>query len=186
MMANLSERDRRTLRLGGFGVAAILLYVLAVNPALDYWDRLNRDLTDWQKKLQAIQTGLDERVAAQKALKRLRETATVHEAPEHLNQQTAGMLQQVESLPGYGTLSVKRLEGMPLRLDTEFYRSAVTLQFSGSLRNLHQFLQQVETAKPALKVERLTLAANRDDSSRVEGQMVIAGYAVVMGKGKRG
>jgi Tfp pilus assembly protein PilO len=173
--------------MGGIGAGLILAYILVISPALDNWDRLNKDLATGQSKLQAIQASLDEQVAAQKSLRELRDKTTVHNELRQLNQQTPGMLQQVESLPAYGSLTVRRLEGLPLREETEYYRSAVSLQFSGSLRNLHQFLSALEKSKPALKVDRLTISANRDRPELVEGQMVISGYAVVLAnKGKRG
>src|SRR3954454_1639159 len=86
-MRSLSERDLKTVRMGGLGAGAIVLYMLVISPAVDYWDRLNKDLAAGQSKLLAIQTSLDERVAAEKSLKELREKATVHTEQRQLNQQ---------------------------------------------------------------------------------------------------
>ena len=79
-----------------------------------------------------------------------------------------------------------RQENLPLRDDEDFYRSGVSMQYSGSLTGLHRFLQQVEEAKPQIKVERLSVTANAKDSRRVEGQIVLSAYAVVTGKGAKG
>lgn len=182
----ISERDRKTLRFGGIAVGAIVLLMVFGFPLVDYWDKLNKELTDRQKKYAAIQTGLDDAIMAAKSMQELRQKASVYPDRVALNQQTARMLQQVEQIPGFSQLTVPRLEGLPLREEEDFYRSAVSMQFTGSLQNLHQFVQGVETASPALKVERLTVTADQNDTSRVEGQMVITGYAVVMRKGKSG
>lgn len=185
MMANLSDSDRRALRFGGFGVVAILIVMLVGLPVMDYWDGLNRRLEQNQAKLRTIQGAVLDSVEARTAMERLRAKATLHPDPAALNQQTARMLRQVETLPGYTGLKVQRLEGLPLREDEGLYRSAVSLQFAGTLPDLHRFLQQVEGASPGLKVERLNITADAKDTTRVEGQMVIAGYAVVMQEKKK-
>jgi hypothetical protein len=186
MMSNLSESDRRTLRFGGIAVAAILLLIFVGFPLLDQWDRLDGRLRDAQKKLAGIRSSVEEAAAGTKALQELETRATLHPSAAVLNQQTARMLQQVESLPAYRGITVRRLEGLPVREEETYYRSGVSLQFSGNLRDLHRFLQEVEGTKPALKVERITVTADTKNASRVEGQMVISGYAVVVGKRNSG
>jgi len=186
MMGNISERDRRTLRFGGIAVGAIVALMVVGFPVMDYWDDLSKAQQDREKKYAAIQTGLDDAIASAKSMKDLRETAAIYPDRVALTQQTARMLQQVETIPGFRDIAVRRLEGMPLRDEQEYYRSGVSLQFNGSLGNLHRFLEGIESASPALKVERLTVTAQQNNTSRVEGQMVITGYAVVMRKGNNG
>jgi hypothetical protein len=181
MMSNLSERDRRALQWGGIGVVGVVLFLVAGAPLLDRWDSLNQEIDKNQKELRAIETNVQDAAGATLALRELRESATIYPDRAALDQQTAAMLQQLESLPSYRTIAVRRLEGLPLRDEQTYYRSSVSLQFSGNLGNVHGFLQEIEDALPALKVERLTLTADAKDTSKVEGQMVITGYAVVMG-----
>jgi len=182
-MQNLSERDLRTVRLGGLLVGIILAFILVGFPLMDYWETLNSRLESSQKKLRNIEQGIQDAADAGGALRDVRQKATFYRDALALNQQTARMRQQVESLPGYTGLSVRRLEDMPLRADAPLYRSAVSLQFDGTLTDLHRFLKGVETASPALKVERLTVASQPRNTARVEGQMVIVGYAVVVDPG---
>jgi Tfp pilus assembly protein PilO len=179
MMANLSERDRRTVLLGGIGVLLIIIVVFAIMPLMDHWDRLNRELAEGRKQLQAIETGLEEQRAARTAREELAHKARIYSGPVLLNRQTAAMLHQVETLPGYRGLIVRRLEGLPLREETDFYRSSVSLQFSGSLRDVYQFMRAVEKAQPSLRVDRLTATTDPQNNSKIEGQMVISGFAVV-------
>jgi hypothetical protein len=186
MLSNISERDQRTLKYGGIGVGAILLLMVAGFPLMDYWDHLNRDIATDQGKLQAIQTSLGDAAESRKAMRDLQEKTRIHPSVLALNQQTSLMLQQVEALPAYHTLNVQRMEGLPLRDDDKLYRSSVQLQFTGTLRDLHAFLDQAEKSRPTLKVDRLTVTAGHQDRARVEGQMVLTGYAGVMGKGKSG
>jgi hypothetical protein len=186
MMANLSERDRRALRFGGFGAAAVLAFMLVVSPVLDYWDKLNREVDNADKKLRSISASVSDAATASTKTRELREKATVYATPRELDQQTAVMLQQIGSLPAYRELSIKRVENLPLRDDEDFYRSGVSMQYSGSLTGLHRFLQQEEEARPQIKVERLSVTANAKDSRRVEGQIVLSAYAVVTGKGAKG
>jgi len=186
MMNRLSEKDQRTLRVGGYAVGAILILLVGVFPAMDYWESLNSDITKRQKELQTIKQGVEDAAQARRLITSLEASATLHSQPGDLNQQTALMLQQVERLGTYRGLIVRRLEGMPLREDEEVYRSGVSLQFSSTLSNLSQFLEELERSRPALKVDRLTLTSDPKVSARVEGQMVLSGYAVVTGKGGKG
>jgi hypothetical protein len=185
-MQRFSESDLRTLRVGGIAAGLIVLFVAFGFPLMNRWDDLNTRLERAQKQLKTAKQGIEEAAAAQGALQNIRKKAMLFRDEGSLNQQTARMRVEVESLPQYGTLAVSRLEDVPLRNDEPLYRSAVSLQFSGTLANLYQFLRGVETATPALKVERLTLAAQQKNPARVEGQMVITGYAVVTNKKERG
>ena len=57
MMQRLSPSDQRTLKFGGYGVAAILLSMVVVFPAMDHWKGVTGDLQAAQDKIRAIQTG---------------------------------------------------------------------------------------------------------------------------------
>lgn len=185
-MMNQSEHDRRTLRLGGIAVGAIVFLMLAGLPALDYWDRLNRELDQTQKKITAKEAAIQEAASGTQAVRELRRKATIHADADAASRQTAVMVQQVESLPGYRSISVQRMEGLPLTDEDTFLRSAVSLQFSGHLTGLYRFLRDVESAEPALKVDRLTLTAGQKDNSRVEGRLLISAYGLVAGKRSKG
>lgn len=186
MMNSMSERDQRTLRMGAIGVVLILLFMLVVSPAMDRLEAVNKKLAADQKKLNTIGQSLAERERAAQAVRDLTTKATLYTSREDLNNQTAGMLAQVQKLGGYRRLSVKRLEGLPLRDEEDYYRSSVSLQFSGSLGDVQQFLRELEGSAPRLKVDRMSLAAGARDQSLVEGQMVISAFAVVARKGKDG
>ena len=67
-MMNLSESDRRALKFGGIGVVGILLFMLVGAPLMEYWDRLNGDVTRAEGKLRSIETGLSDTEAANRAL----------------------------------------------------------------------------------------------------------------------
>jgi hypothetical protein len=186
MMQGMTEKDRRALRFGGIGVGVILVLLFAVLPVLEYWDGLGKKVSDAQKKLRAVETGVQQAATDSMAMRDLRERVTFHPDPAGLNRQTALLLEQVEKLPSYRRLRVERLEGLPLREDAPLYRSGVSVQFAGTLEDLHRVLAEMEGAKPALKVERLTMTTGRADSGRVEGQMVVVGYAVSATRGGSG
>lgn len=187
MMANLSERDQRTLRYGAIGVGLILVVVLVLFPVMDAWDGLNQRVTKAKTKLSDIEAGVTAAAEASNKSQALHEKATVYPTRVAVNQQTARILQRIEALPGYDKLSVRRLEGLPLRDEGSFLRSGVSMQFSGTLTDLHTFVQAMESARPILKVERLNVTQDQKDGSRIEGQVVINGFAVVTEKkGKQG
>lgn len=186
MMSNLSERDQRTLRLGGIGAAMILAVVFVLFPIMDAWEDLGERIAKSETAIRDIEVGVRDAANATLEGQQLRALATVYPTRAALNQQTAAMLQRVETLPGYAGLSVRRLEGVPLRDETAFYRSGVRMQFSGSLAGLHTFLEAVEAAEPALKVDRLNISRSQENEGRIEGEVTIAGYAVVTEKRKRG
>lgn len=179
MMANLSERDRKTLRFGGIGAGLILVVMFVIFPALDYWDGLVKKVDDANKKIRNITADVTEAAQEEIALKKLRARVTLYPDQASLNKQTAKMLEQIQRLPAYRTLSISRVEGQPLRPDEKLIRSAVSIQFSGSLDRLHSLCRQMEKAEPALKVERLTLATGRQNPDRVEGQLVVSAFAAV-------
>lgn len=179
MMSNLSERDQRTLRMGGIAAAAIVVLSVAVLPLQRKWNSVNDELKSTQRRIQEIQTSVVESAGALQTLANLQQVATVYPDSSQLNQQTALMLQQIEQLPGYRRLVIHRQEGLPLRDEKQFQRSGVALQFSGALGDLHQFLAQVGQSAPTLRVERLTLAANPQNPARVAGRIEIAAFAVV-------
>ena len=186
MMNNISERDRRTLKMGGIGVAGILIFMVVISPLMDQWNAETAKIEKDQATLKSVSQGLSDAVTARQKLEDLQQLARVNMDVASVSQQTAQMLHQVEGLPTFHNLQVGRIEGTPLRSEDRFYRSSVSLQFSGSLGNLHRFLQDVEKQKPVLRVERLSLTTNAKDPSRLEGQMVISGYAVVLTKRTNG
>jgi hypothetical protein len=186
MMTNLSENDRRALRFGGIGLAGIAALMLVIMPVMDYWDGLSKRERDGLRRLQGIQQALGDQLAVQSSMTQLRETARIYPDRVALNQQTAMMLRQVESLPAYSGITVRRTDGMPLRDEEGFFRSAVSVQFGGTLQGVHRFLQEVDGARPSLKVERLTITADQNGGDRIDGSMVISGYALVAAEGKKG
>jgi hypothetical protein len=184
MMANLSERDRKALRFGGIGVGIVAFLMLVGFPVMDYWDGLSKKVTTTQKELTAIQTSVEDAASASGTLKRLQEKATIHADAAGLNRQTAVMRAQIERLPGYRALEVQRVEDLPVREEENVFRSAVQLQFSGTLGDLQQVLEGMEDAKPALKVDTLSLQTQSKNPSRIDGTMVVSAYAVVQERTK--
>jgi Tfp pilus assembly protein PilO len=179
MMANLSERDRRTLRFGGIAAAAIVILMVVVFPAMDYWDRLNEKVTTANKKIAQITSDVTGAADADSKMKKLRAQVTLYPDQASLNRQTARMLEQIQRLPAYRELAITRVEGQPLRPDEMLVRSAVSIQFTGTLDHLHALCSQMEKAQPALKVERLTLATGRKALDKIEGQLVVSAFAAV-------
>jgi Tfp pilus assembly protein PilO len=184
MMANLSERDRKTVRFGGMAAGAIALVMFVLFPVMDYWTSLNKKVDDAKAKIQGIKSTVTDAAASSMEQEKLRTQLTLYPEPASLNRQTAKMLEQIQRLPGYQELSITRVEGMPLRTDEKVVRSGVSVQFSGTLDQLHKLLEQVGAAQPALKVDRLTTATARKNPERVEGQVVISAFAAVTGKPK--
>lgn len=183
MMQGMTDRDRKALRFGAIGVGLILVIMFVVFPIMDYWEGLNQGVTKAQNELRDLESGVQQAAKDSMAARQLRDRVTFHPDPGGLNRQTALMLEQVEKLPSYRRLKVERLEGLPLREEAPLYRSGVSLQYAGTLEDLHGVLDEMEKAKPALKVERLTMTTGRKDPGQVEGQMVVTGYAVAAGKG---
>lgn len=179
MMANLSERDRRTLRFGGIAAAAIVILMVVIFPAMDYWDRLNEKVTTANKKIAQITSDVTGAADADSKMKKLRAQVTLYPDQASLNRQTARMLEQIQRLPAYRELAITRVEGQPLRPDEMLVRSAVSIQFTGTLDHLHALCSQMEKAQPALKVERLTLATGRKALDKIEGQLVVSAFAAV-------
>jgi hypothetical protein len=184
MMANLSERDRKTVRFGGIAAGAIVIVMFVLFPAMDYWTSLNKSVDNARAKIQGIKSDVTNAATASMEQEKLRKQITIYPEPTALNRQTAKMLEQIQRLPGYKDLSITRVEGMPLRAEEKIVRSGVSVQFSGSLEQLHTLLDQMGKAEPTLKVDRLTLGTGRKNPERVEGQMVISAYAAVTGKPK--
>jgi hypothetical protein len=175
----LSPNDQRALRFGGIGAIVILLLMVVASPLKDYWDGLNTKISQERGKLTAIQQGLEDAVTGKRTMEKLRKTARVHKNRTELNAQTARIRQQIEALPSYRELTVVRMEDQAVRADDNFYRSSISLQFSGKLGSVQHFLQQAAAAQPALRVDRMNLAGAQSDVSRVEGQMVISGFGVL-------
>lgn len=180
MMANMSENDRRALRFLGIAVGVIAFLVVVGFPMMDAWDRLGTEITEKQKKIAAIQTGVTDAASAVQARRQLEAMATIYTDPRQLSEQTPRMQVQLEQMPGYGALTVSRIEGLPPRQEESYFRSAVSLQFSGTLADLHQFLDQVDKAAPRLKIERLSITTSANETSKIEGSMVVASYAVLV------
>ncbi len=182
MMANLSENDRRALRFLAISLGAIGFLMVAGFPAMDYWQSLEDGIRAKEAKIREIDDGVKDAADAVQAMRKLEEKATIYPDPHALNEQTPRMQIQVESLPAYARLAVSRVEGMTPRREESYQRSAVSLQFSGSLEALHDFLSELEAARPQLKVERLSITASTDETSKskIQGSMVIASYAVVI------
>lgn len=175
----LTDRDRRATRFLVVAGGAIIALVVLVMPLLDYWDALDKERADLEGKVRTIANNVNDQIEAQKLMGNLRDQATLFTARDQLNQQTAMLIRQVESLPGYRQLEVYRMEGLAVRPEDDFSRSGVSLQYAGTLQSLSGFLQAVEAQKPALKVERLTISTHQSDPTMIEGQMVLSGYAVV-------
>lgn len=185
MMARLNEADRNALRRGGIGVGVILLLILVGFPLFDRWEALNRGVTETSKRIGDISRSVEDAAQAKLLIEKLQHAATVYPTADALNEQTPRLQLQIEALPAYSGLQVSRIEGLSPRDEDGYLRSAVTLQFSGRLGDLQKFLVEVEEASPRLKVERLNLAVDPKDDSRVDGQMVIVGFGVMVSGGKK-
>src|SRR6266542_4025659 len=92
MLANLSEGDRRTLRLGGFGVVAILIVVLVVFPLMDLYQGAVKREKVANDRIRATQAAVSEAAEGAKALKELRDRAMIYDDRIAVNEQTARML----------------------------------------------------------------------------------------------
>ncbi len=184
MNLQIAPRDRKVVMWGTTFAVLLVLYLAVLDPLTRQWDALGSRLNRAQRKITDVQTEITDAIEARTTLAELKLRAHTYPAVTSLNQQTARMLNQIESLSSYREINVSRLEGMPLRQEDNFYRSGVSLQFGGSLNSLYHFLEEVETARPRLRVERMSVAQDQKTAGRVEGQMVISGYAVVLG-GKR-
>lgn len=180
MMTNMSENDRRALRFLGMAVGVIAFLMLVGFPMMDAWDKLGTEIADKEKKINAIATGVSDEASAIQARRGLEALATIYSDPRQLPEQTPRMQLQLEGMPGYRGLTVNRIEGLPPRQEETYYRSAVSLQFTGTLGALHQFLDQVDKAAPKLKIERLSITASANETSKIEGTMVVASYAVLV------
>jgi len=178
----ISEKDRAALQRGGVLVGGILLFVVVGFPLMDAWDSLNKKIDDGEKKIQAVQNDVQDALDANQAMLDLKRRATLHQTAATLNQQSAQLLTQVGRLPSYRSLAVGRLEPLPLRDEEKFHRSAVSIQFTGTMGDLHRFLTDAERATPALKVERLTVQTDPKNPGQVAGQIIVSGYAVVLKK----
>jgi len=181
-LSGLSERDQKTLRVGGVAVAVILALMVVVLPMLDYLDKLNKDAETKTARLRSIESSVQNHLKWNALRAGLKPVASLYPSAPGLNEQMPRMLQSVERLPSYGKLSVDRLENLPLREEENFYRSGLSMQFGGTLEGLQEFLEDMEKAEPALKVDRLTVSTDTRDASRIGGSMVINAFAVVEGK----
>src|SRR5262245_9330766 len=101
MMSNLSERDRRTLTMGGVGVGVILFVVLVLFPVMNYYTKLDKAEKAAVQKISDIQNYAFDTVSAGEASKALSARATLAPSKEALNQQTPRMLLQMQKIPGY-------------------------------------------------------------------------------------
>jgi hypothetical protein len=182
----LSERDQKTLRLGVAAALIILVTMFVAMPLLEQLERINKSIRDEDSRIRRVESELRDHAAWTRLRKELEEHATLHNTETSLNEQTARMLAQVERLPSYQKLSVHRLEAIPVRNEETYYRSGVTMQFSGTLTALHAFLAEAEQAKPRLKVDRITVTTSAKDPSRLEGNLVLHAFAVAERKASRG
>jgi Tfp pilus assembly protein PilO len=183
MMSKMTERDRRALTMLGWAAGGILGFVLIASPVMDQWDKKQSELNKHKRTLTDADQNVNDVLAARKATLELRKRAHVVATDDLLNAQTSRMLRQVQSLGSYRRLVVHRLEGMPLRQEEKYHRSGVSLQFGGTLRDLHALMREMRNASPSLRVERFSLASDGKDPRKIEGQMVVSAYAVVLADG---
>ena len=174
----ISAREQRVIRLGLVGAVLIVAYVLAIDPLLTRWTNVSQKLARVTQQIEDAKAGAASAESETELRQLLTETARLASAEAPLAEHTALLMQQVQQLPGYQDLEISRVEGLPVRPAEDYLRTAVSLQFGGSLNDLQKFLRALDRARPRLLVDRFSLSTHSKDSELVEGHLVIFAFSV--------
>lgn len=176
----LTDRDRKTVTLGAIGAALILGWLVVFNPLLTRWEKANQAIEEAQQQIQQQHDNQTNRQRAAAALDELERLAWVHEEDGTLREQTALLIETLESTPAYRRLNVDRLQAHAPHRDPPLTRARVNFRFRGHQTELQQLLQELDAARPQLVVESLTLRTSRENVDFVEGDMQVSVVAVVL------
>jgi type II secretory pathway component PulM len=158
-MIRINPREKKVLVAGGCVVAALLVYLLVISPYMSAMERLDKRISRKAEELEEVS-------ALQKEYFRLRERTKIL---EDVARSTPGfsLLSFLENLATRNKIKKQIAYMKPLVTPgNERYReSSVEMKLEGiNLKQLVDYLYQVEQSRQPIRIKRLNIAKKKKDA----------------------
>jgi hypothetical protein len=177
----VSERDRKTLTIGGSVAVVIVAWVLVGDPLVRRWEGLGDEIRKKEADLAGFERARTLGEEAQELQTRLGREVTSYARSDGYREQMPRLISQLDGLSAYRALNVTRLEPVAIREnpDQNYAECSLGLSFDCSTRELAEFLYEAQRAEPALLVETLKISQASGAGGRLSVNLIIASFAMV-------
>jgi Tfp pilus assembly protein PilO len=177
----ISDRDKRFLAVGGLAVVVYLLITLVINPIYSTQVRNDREI---QEKIRFIQKYYE--VLNQKAYYEKKNKQN-EEVQKSLSRRflegkkpglaAAGLQKILEGFASKSSIKVDRVRVEKHKFTESFMVIPIEITLRASLKNLTQFIYQIESYEKFLVIEELnSRRINKTDPEQLQATILISGF----------
>jgi len=179
---NLQGREQRAVRLGVMAAIAIVLYAFIIDPAWSAWSEVTDQLATVNAQITDAETAANAALTGRRVARELALAARLTNAQSPLNQHTALLTRQLQTLPSYADLRVQRLEAGRMLAEPEqgYARTSVSMLFACRMSELQAFLDELAAASPRLIVDQMMVTSDPKNPSQVDVRMVVFAFSVTV------
>jgi Tfp pilus assembly protein PilO len=171
-ISGLSPKERKVLAFAAIIVLAALFDRLLVAPSMNRLHAIENNITEQQKIIEQNMRFLAHR-------DRIIKEAAVYKDFYAKGVQTeeaviADFLKKIESLATQSQVALVKVSPDGQDFQKDYLKYLVTLDCSGKLENITNFLYAVNSSPELLKVEKMNLLANARDTEKIQATITIS------------
>jgi Tfp pilus assembly protein PilO len=171
-ISGLSPKERKVLAFAAIIVLAALFDRLLVAPSMNRLHAIENNITEQQKIIEQNMRFLAHR-------DRIIKEAAVYKDFYAKGVQTeeaviADFLKKIESLATQSQVALVKVSPDGPDFQKDYLKYLVTLDCSGKLENITNFLYAVNSSPELLKVEKMNLLANARDTEKIQATITIS------------
>jgi Tfp pilus assembly protein PilO len=171
-ISGLSPKERKVLAFAAIIVLAALFDRLLVAPSMNRLHAIENNITEQQKIIEQNMRFLAHR-------DRIIKEAAVYKDFYAKGVQTeeaviADFLKKIESLATQSQVALVKVSPDGQDFQKDYLKYLVTLDCSGKLENITNFMYAVNSSPELLKVEKMNLLANARDTEKIQATITIS------------
>ena len=177
----ISDRDKRFLAVGGLAVVVYLLITLVINPIYATQARNDREIQEKIRFIQKYYEVLNQKAYYEKKNKQ-NEEVQKSLSRRFLEGKKPGLaaaaLQKIlEEFASKSSIKVDRVRVEKHKFTESFMVIPIEITLRASLKNLTQFIYQIESYEKFLVIEELnSRRINKTDPEQLQATMLISGF----------
>ena len=167
----ISSREKTIFAFCIASVLGVLLYVLALEPILASWEKVNREIRRREIRIQKISKVIKKKEILEARLNELKKRAKLGIPKEEWE---TALFTSLDAMARDSGVIILNRTSHPSREHGFYQELSTDLEMECNLDTLSKFLYQMETSAQILNVETLRLNPKGRGSSKLNGQMSIS------------
>jgi hypothetical protein len=171
-ISGLAPKERKILAFAAIIVLAALFDRLLVDPSMNRLRTIDNNIAEEEKTIEQNMRFLSHRDRIIKEAAVFKDYYTKDVSTEE--SVIADFLKKVESLATQSQVALAKVSPDGQDLQKNYLKYFVTLDCSGKLENITNFMYAVNTSPELLKVEKMNLLANARDAEKIQATITIS------------